>query len=113
MTRCASLTVVGHPCRNRAQPEAPYCRWHEPARAEPVEFLGGPLDGDRTSLQHAEGSRLLYAVASATRGLAVVSPSRYGHCGQPDIVGCYRLRYDGLHALWRWERATVPAEVAR
>jgi hypothetical protein len=78
--------------------------------------VGGPLDGRCYSLREAHGWRTLYVLRGAASGrLNAFRPPDYRlHLqagGDPDIVGRYRLQYDGLTPLWAWYRAGEPAEV--
>jgi len=69
------------------------------------------MDGCRYSLREAHGWRVLYALRDARGGIAAYRPPDYWlHTrlgGDPDIVGRYRLQYDGLTPYWVWDRATA------
>jgi hypothetical protein len=101
--RCAALTAAGRPCRNRARPSAPFCRQHEP----PAECIGGPWDGVALAPREA---RLPIVV-----GVRLPSGELEVHrfCVSPpgEVIGIYRLRYDGLVPVWLWERTAVDSRV--
>ena len=110
-SRCLGRTVHGRRCRNRTRPEAPYCPWHDPARRQPVEAVGGPLDGERIGLSTTQRDGVLYLLyRPRDNAYYVAAASGYWphvHAGgDPAIRGRYRLQYDA-HAcpFWIWERA--------
>lgn len=110
--RCAGRTVAGRPCRKLAREDAPFCHLHEPARRHPAECIAGPLDGTLMPLRHC---RVRYALRHQNGMLAVVPAGdywRYVRAGyDANLVGRYRLVYDGLKAFWEWTR--TPAAVGQ